>query len=291
MQTRFACRAGILAMVMFCLAACSETPVRPTTPRATTHDVAGASAAPTTQHDPVTATSAPGLHVTDARPARDKAFSMHSIWITSCDYGVYTVGEPAGAQAPLDVLRSDIVALTPSAGSTHDIRIDHYAVYFNPSRKMKGMAVGVGIGGAIGGAIGDAVGDARKGSKCPAAKMAGGWYGPGELTTPHSPLVVEVAGALDGKPFHSRTVYSPAAELGPKIKTPAEIAAFETALHKANHAVFVSTGLIAAHEAETSVVPHPPAASPVSQGASGVTTAQPAADDEGWINMPSSGAH
>jgi hypothetical protein len=232
-------------MASLCLAACSESPTR--SPGSAL--VAKPSTANVDTEAGRVDANKDGLRLLDARPAKDKAFSTHSLWITSCDYGVYTVGEPAAARPAMDVLRGDAVALPSLQGRSHEIRVDHYVVYFNPARKLKGMAVGVGIGGMVGAAIGSSVADAGKGSKCPAAKMDGGWYGPGELTTAYSPLIVETAGALDGKPFHSRTVYSPTAELGPKIKKPFEVVEFEAALHKANHAMFESMGLLAAHDA------------------------------------------
>jgi len=266
-------------MATLCLAACSEAPTRlAKAPPVAKPAVAG----------PAAGASKNGLHLTDARPARDKSFSTHSLWITSCNYGVYTVGEPATAPPAMDTLREDFLAVPSLQGSSHDLRVDRYAVYFNPSRKLKGMAVGVGIGGIVGGTIGSSMADPAKGSKCPPAKMEGGWYGPGELTTPYSPLIVETSGTFDGKPFHSRTVYSPTAELGPKIKKPFEVVEFEAALHKANHALLESVGLLAVHEPLKAIIPTAPSRDPATAPDA---SPPPPADDEGWINMPSSGAN
>ena len=41
----------------------------------------------------------------------------------------------------------------------------------------------------------------------------GGYYAPWEATTNFSPVILEIAGTLDGKPFSSRSVYSPTLEL------------------------------------------------------------------------------
>lgn len=266
-------------MATLCLAACSEAPTRSTKAPVAKR----APALPASPKATVSSLDMNGskdlLSLTDARPAKDKLFSMHSLWISSCNYGVYTVGEPAAAHPVMDTLRADVLAVPSLQGSSHDMRVDHYVVYFNLARKLKGMAVGVAVGGIIGGAIGDSMADARKGSKCPAEKMDGGWYGPGELTTPHSPLIVEISGALDGKPFHSRTLYSPTTELAPKIRKPSEVVEFEAALHRANHALFESMGLLAVHEPSRVTVP------------SAAEASQTAVDEEGWINMPTSGAH
>lgn len=285
MHIRFARAAGVLTMAALCLAACSEAPTRSTKAA----PVEKALAATANAANPDATIGKEGLHFTDARPAKDKSFSTHSLWITSCNYGVFTVGEPVAAHPAMDTLRADILSLPSMQGSGHDMRVDHYVVYFNPARKLQGMAVGVGVGGIVGAAIESSMVDANKGSKCPASKMDGGWYGPGELTTPYSPLIVEISGKLDGKSFHTRTVYSPTAELSPKIKKPFEVAEFEAALHKANHDLFESMGLLAVHESAKAVVPTvsaDPTKAPVSS-----TAAQPQPDDEGWINMPSSGAN
>lgn len=275
---------GALVAGMLCLSACSEPPRKPSSPAGTI-----AKAPPRTNEH---------IQLVDGRPSKDKTFSTHSLWITNCNYAVYTVGDPPTAP-PMDTLRSDLADLD-TASSQHKLQIDRYAVYYNPARLIKAGAWGGVLGGIPGALIATSMADLNKGASCPAEKMDGGWYGPGEISTANPPLIVEMKGTFDAKPFTRRAVYSPKREIGAKMKRAEDVAEYEAALHKANQSLFAAIGLTTSSPAgvapSTSVATTgaaPPtrvatasAETPLPAPAAPQKTANP--DDEGWINMPTS---
>jgi len=193
-----------------------------------------------------TSTSAParsesaGPDVVDKRPMSDREAEIHSLWVSSCDYGVFTIPEDSAAETYMASLHDELAAVPSDPWSGHQVVVTHYAAYLNNKKALKSRAVFAGVGGLLGGLIANAVTKTPTGGEsCAQNKMHGGWFAGSEVTTSFAPIIVELEATVDGKPFKVHSVYSPTVATSPKPKKPAERAQLDAAIKKADKA-FVS---------------------------------------------------
>jgi hypothetical protein len=145
----------------------------------------------------------------DSRPVADGRDGYLSIARGDCDAWTFRVGDHRTQKPRLDALQADLAAQLGSGVRVGRIEVTHYAIFIN-------RGVRVNNGTPDHGYHEERPKDWRyreMGSACEPERTHGGYYAPWEATTNFSPVIVEIAGNLDGKPFASRSVYSPALEL------------------------------------------------------------------------------
>jgi hypothetical protein len=168
-----------------------------------------------------------GPTVVDQRPEADKVFEIHSLWITSCNYGVFTLPEKKTTKTHPDALQIDLAALPGDPWQGHQITVTHYAAYINAKHRLKGgvYAANQGLIPALMQGMGE---------KCSATEMQGGWYAATDVTNNNPPIVIEITAMVDGKSHTLRSVYSPSIDVVPKLKHDSDDHQLAAAIHKAN---------------------------------------------------------
>lgn len=213
---------------------------------------AGSVALPATQGGPV---------VVDARPPSDKQHEMHSLWITSCDYGVFTLAEKRGVKSHTEALRDDLSAMPGDPWAGHTITVSHYAAYLNMKRALKHQVYSMNTG-----LIPSAM--AQMGETCSETEMHGGWYAGADLKTTESPIVIEIVATVDGKEHRTRSVYSPQTAITPKLKKPSDDTQLAEAVAKADREFAASLRNVGATTSIARMQDPNAAASPMSMPAS-----------------------
>lgn len=185
--------------------------------------------------------SVTGPTVIDRRPETDKVFDTHSLWISSCDYGVYTLPEKNTVKTHVEALHDDLAALPGDPWHGNQITVTHYVAYINAKRQLKDSAYNATFFGIIPGLIKNEIDKKHgRGETCSEAQMHGGWYAGTEITNYNPPIVIEIVAAIDGKPLKVRSVYSPDTNVIPKLKQASDDNQLAAAVRKANLA-FIST--------------------------------------------------
>lgn len=207
-----------------------------------------------------------GPNIVDHRPSSDKVRDMHSLLITSCDYGVMTLEEKTGVTSGSAQLRNEMAAVQGDPWRGHEVEVRHYAVYLNQKRLLKGTVSEMYVG-----LIPSLMLNA--GESCAEAQMHGGWYTGTEILNLLPPLIVEISVNVDGKVYKVRSVYSPHSLVDRKLRHASDDHEVEQAVTKANKLLVAKLG-------KTEAAATPP------------TNAQPSVDpDAGFINFPSSSGH
>jgi len=186
------------------------------------------------------------LQIVDARPSHERAddSSRISIWLTSCNYGIYRMGDPKGSPGKLDVLRTDLETALGDTLKGKTLTVSNYGLYLNFANRAKSSAWTIGFTGGLGGqfgllgaAIGGGLGsffEPGKGSSCSREETPEGWYEASEVSSDASPLIVQLTATLDGKSYSVRVVQTPSKN-EPISDDP--IHAYAAILHRANQAL------------------------------------------------------
>lgn len=185
--------------------------------------------------------AAPPVQLKDNSVETSAKTKLNSVWIWSCDFGVISVGDDFLTQQGIETdrigtLQKLVHAQAGNLLSGRTIEVSRYAISINGNAKMKGDSWNAALGGGV---ISKVVADGKsRKSKCGEDKMKSGWFGPGDLTSPYSPLVIEIAATIDGRPVSARGVYSPRRELinGTELKRfePEDVEWMRQALASAN---------------------------------------------------------
>jgi hypothetical protein len=179
-----------------------------------------------TAQDATPATSVPTstFTVLDERPEQDKKSKTGSYMITSCNYGVLRIGDKKMPDR-FAALRTELAAIAGAPLDGKTLHVPLFNVYVNQSVGLRKMA-DENFDGALANAM------INRGSSCPREKMDGGWFGGTEVSTLHSPLIVEMRVLIDGQAHDVRVVHSPTTALGGALRKPAELQELDAALRK-----------------------------------------------------------
>lgn len=216
--------AGTLFVAAYVLSGCA-TQQPQTAPVSSSH--ASAAMAPTATAPVAAPALETGPVVIDQRPQSDKVHEIHSLWVTSCDYGIFTLAEKKGGKTHVEALRDDLTSMPGDPWHGHSVTVTHYAAYLNMKRKLKG-----GVYAMSGGLIPSVM--SQMGEACSETQMHGGWYAATDLKTTQPPIVIEIVATVDGKSRSLRSVYSPETAVNPKLKQPSDDAQLAKAIKKAN---------------------------------------------------------
>jgi hypothetical protein len=167
--------------------------------------------------------------VIDERIESDKKQKTLSYLVTSCDYAVRRLGDKT-APNRVDALHDDLVRIKGAALEGKTLTVTQYNIYFNRNARMRGQVYS-NYTGVVAGVM------EKQGSNCPREKAGGGWFDAAELTGPFSPLVVDVKATLEGVPYNTRVVFTPAREVPGDFRTPEDVAILAAAMHKAAEAI------------------------------------------------------
>lgn len=183
---------------------------------------------------------AAGFTIVDQRPAKEKKDRLWSVWIWDCNFGVYNIGDRGIGDAKLandrvGDLRRHLEARLGDRLAGRTLVLGTYRIILNGNARAKAFSTS--------GTIFETSGKSHK-AKCSKEDMAAGWFDMSELTNANSPMIVEIAGTLDGRPVSGRAVRSPARELFkevvPKRMRPADLDEFRQTIEAASEALATS---------------------------------------------------
>lgn len=167
--------------------------------------------------------------VIDARPQSDKETEHLSLLATSCDYGVRRLGDEKTVPPRLLLLQQDLEDRLGPLVQGRTLTVTRYAIYFNRAAGLRrGLGSSFGIIGAVMSGIG---------SQCPKEKTTGGWYKAADVTTPFSPIIVNLEATFAGRRHVVRSVYSPTEELSMMFGEPKAASGLFEAIRKATNAL------------------------------------------------------
>ena len=178
-----------------------------------------------------------GFAILDQRPAKEKKNRLWSVWIWDCNFGVYNIGDGGIgderlAQDRIGDLRRHLEGRLGERLAGKTLALGTYRIILNGNARAKAYSTG--------GTIFQTSGKTRK-AKCSKEDMAAGWFDMSELANANSPMIVEIAGTLDGRPVSGRAVRSPARELFkevvPKRMRPADLEEFRQTIEAASQAL------------------------------------------------------
>lgn len=178
--------------------------------------------------------------IQDQRPANEKKERLLSVWIWNCNFGVFNIGDGGIgderlASDRIGDLRRHLEARLGDRLTGRTLALATYRIIVNGSARAKAFSTG--------GTVLETSGKTRK-AKCSKEDMAAGWFDMSEIANSNSPMIVEIAGSLDGKPVSGRAVHSPARELFNEVTLkrtrPADIEEFRQTILAASEALAVS---------------------------------------------------
>ncbi|MCM2333074.1 MAG: hypothetical protein NDI82_03900 [Anaeromyxobacteraceae bacterium] len=147
------------------------------------------------RHDELRPTA--GFTFVDARPEDQKSSGNESLLITSCDYGIYRIGDDKFTPDRVAVLRSDLDRALGAELAGRKVTLKAYTVHFNLSERLRGQ-VAASHSGLIPALMND-----TSVHGCAADDLTGGFTG-NERTTAGPPLIVVIDLEVDGKEVHAR---------------------------------------------------------------------------------------
>jgi hypothetical protein len=192
-----------------------------------------------------------GFTLVDQRPPNEKKNRLWSVWIWNCNFGVYNIGDGGIgderlAKDRIGDLRRHLETRFGDRLAGRTLSLTAYRIIVNGNARAKAFSVGGSLGGgAVAGAVEGAVASGKtKKAKCSREDMAAGWFDMTEISNSNSPMIVEIAGSLDGKPVSGRSVRSPARELFKEVTLkrmhPADLEEFRQAIDTASEALAAS---------------------------------------------------
>jgi hypothetical protein len=172
----------------------------------------------------------PPFELVDARPAKEKKNDHLSLLITSCDYGVYQLGDKR-APRRFELLQAHLAQHAAEKLQGKTLRVPHYFIYVNNLPWARAM-VARGTWKNSNPGVGEEI--LRYGETCPRSTSKGGWFDPAELTRLSPPIVIELTAEIDGARIDVRVLHETLSQLPVYgFYKPEEIALLEAAMDKA----------------------------------------------------------
>jgi len=172
-----------------------------------------------------------GLNLVDARPAEDKSSEFLSVWISSCDYGIRRLGDEKTVPPRLALLQRDMEESLGDQLINKTIVVTRYRIFFNKSADLLQGNPG-NRSGVIGPIVMAAVTPGP--DSCGRDKPEGGRYNASEISTPYSPIIVEIEAKMGAQAYAVRSVYSPSKELDGGFGERDEAKELFNAIHQAD---------------------------------------------------------
>ena len=149
--------------------------------------------------------SSAGFTLIDNRPADDKTSETLSLLVTSCDYAIYRLGDDKTVPSKFVLLKQDLAEAIGGQLQGTTVTLNRYRIFLNSGAALRKTTLtpSEGYPGIIPSII------AGMGSNCSKEETTGGWYAASEVTTPNSPLIIEIESTIEGKSYAIRTVSSP----------------------------------------------------------------------------------
>lgn len=187
---------------------------------------------------PAAVEAPPTFRLSDQRPKNERKLFGSSSFIFSCDAGVFGLGDKH-VSGRFELLQAQLQDSLGERLQGKEISVLHYSVFLNAQARLRGDAIAVGWGTA---GVSRSPDETARSSPCPRDKMKGGWFAGSEISTPFSPIVVEIEVTMDGRTYKGRSVHSPLRELPltsnivhrNAFKSPEEVEALRIAMTKAN---------------------------------------------------------
>ncbi len=174
-----------------------------------------------------------GFSIKDERPEAEKETEWKSLSITSCNYGIRQIGDKDVVPDRLTILRNDLHKAIGQKLSGKTVSVKKYSIHFNAQNAFRGSVYSQ-YKGPIAGFM------STFGSGCKREEVAGGWFEPADVTTPFSPIIIEITVEIDGKEYPVRSVYSPEKEIAPAFGNPESASALFAAIQKASNQLVAS---------------------------------------------------
>lgn len=149
---------------------------------------------------------------TDSRPEKERKGKALNAWMFSCNVGVIWIpdngfGKQRIGGDRVGRLQRFLAARFGQRLNGHRLDVTSYSFVINGATNVEQYGVEVATGRFA------TNGYPTIKPKCSRDKMAAGWFDSSELTNTNSPIVAELKGTIDGKPFSVRSVRSPNMQL------------------------------------------------------------------------------
>lgn len=155
------------------------------------------------------AASAQPIEINDLRSSEEDHPRYLSTSIFSCSYFIRVLDDEGRSQDRMTLLTEFLRKRFGPKLIGHTLDVTSYHIFFNEAAAQLDTAMAAAAG-SVGNVL---VGKSRTSPKCGQDKTPHGWFDPSETTNANPPLIIEIAGRADGKPFQVRSVYSPSVEL------------------------------------------------------------------------------
>lgn len=142
--------------------------------------------------------SATNFTVTDVRPDADKTYEILSLFVTSCQYGIYQFADTRSNPPRMVLLRYDLEAALGSRLRNKTLIVNRYVMYMNKRAPLRAT-----VNGMYQGIVPSAL--AAAGEGCTKEETGEGWFDASD-TDAAGALIVEIQATMDGKTYKVRSV-------------------------------------------------------------------------------------
>ena len=168
-----------------------------------------------------------GFSIVDKREKKDSKTETISYLVTSCDYAIDRIGDEVTSPNRLNLLRSDLEQEISNLLKDSKLIVNKYTIHINTGAYYRGVTFS-GTGGLIPSLM------EKMGSSCKESETSEGWYDKTEITTPYSPVIVQLNVSFNGREIKLRNVYSPTKEFMNKYDDPVSSTEIFNAIRKAH---------------------------------------------------------